>query len=100
MGVHLLLGPPDGMDTVVPGSAPITSVGRSPKQTIVQPIFSQENLEQHLDDFVIDIIGDVDLLVLDVGTSTLRPNRWAKTIDDLHDDELIEGRSSRHKSKQ
>lgn len=36
----------------------------------------------------------------DVSTSTLRPKWWAKTIGDLRDTELIEGRTSRNKSKQ
>eukprot|EP00253_Pinus_taeda_P002074 PITA_02074 len=36
----------------------------------------------------------------DIGSSTLRPKWWAKTIGDLRDDELLEGRTSRHKSKQ
>eukprot|EP00253_Pinus_taeda_P002353 PITA_02353 len=36
----------------------------------------------------------------DIGSSTLRPKWWAKTIGDLWDNELLEGRTSRHKSKQ
>eukprot|EP00253_Pinus_taeda_P004550 PITA_04550 len=36
----------------------------------------------------------------DIGSSTLRPKWWAKTIGDLRDNELLEGRTSRHKSKQ
>eukprot|EP00253_Pinus_taeda_P036060 PITA_36060 len=36
----------------------------------------------------------------DIGSSTSRPKWWAKTIGDLRDDELLEGRTSRHKSKQ
>lgn len=36
----------------------------------------------------------------DIGSSTLRPKWWAKTIGDLQDNELIEGRTSRHKSKE
>eukprot|EP00253_Pinus_taeda_P014834 PITA_14834 len=36
----------------------------------------------------------------DIGSSTLQPKWWAKTIGDLRDDELLEGRTSRHKSKQ
>eukprot|EP00253_Pinus_taeda_P016023 PITA_16023 len=36
----------------------------------------------------------------DIGSSTLRPKWWVKTIDDLRDDELLEGRTSRHKRKQ
>lgn len=36
----------------------------------------------------------------DIGSSTPRPKWWAKTIGDLRDDELLEGRTSRHKSKQ
>eukprot|EP00253_Pinus_taeda_P014527 PITA_14527 len=36
----------------------------------------------------------------DIGSSTLRPKWWAKTIGDLQDNELLEGRTSRHKSKQ
>eukprot|EP00253_Pinus_taeda_P022033 PITA_22033 len=35
----------------------------------------------------------------DIGSSTLRPKWWAQTIGDLRDDELLEGRTSRHKSK-
>jgi hypothetical protein len=35
-----------------------------------------------------------------VSSSTLRPKWWAKTIGDLRDDELLEGRTSRHKSTQ
>eukprot|EP00253_Pinus_taeda_P014380 PITA_14380 len=37
---------------------------------------------------------------LDIGSSTLRPKWWAKPIGDLRDNELLEGRTSRHKSKQ
>lgn len=36
----------------------------------------------------------------DMGSSTLRPKWWAKTIGDLRDNELLEGRTSRHKRKQ
>ena len=36
----------------------------------------------------------------DIGSSTLRPKWWAKTIGDLRDNELLEGRTSRNKSKQ
>ena len=36
----------------------------------------------------------------DIGSSTLRPKWWAKTISDLRPDELIEGRTSRNKSIQ
>eukprot|EP00253_Pinus_taeda_P007197 PITA_07197 len=36
----------------------------------------------------------------DIGSSTSRPKWWAKIIGDLRDDELLEGRTSRHKSKQ
>eukprot|EP00253_Pinus_taeda_P032341 PITA_32341 len=36
----------------------------------------------------------------DIGSSTLWPKWWAKTIGDLRDNELLEGRTSRHKSKQ
>eukprot|EP00253_Pinus_taeda_P032343 PITA_32343 len=36
----------------------------------------------------------------DIGSSTLRPKWWAKTIGDLRDNELLDGRTSRHKSKQ
>eukprot|EP00253_Pinus_taeda_P036695 PITA_36695 len=35
-----------------------------------------------------------------VSSSTLRPKWWAKTIGDLWDDEILEGRTSRHKSTQ
>eukprot|EP00253_Pinus_taeda_P027623 PITA_27623 len=35
-----------------------------------------------------------------VSSSTLQPKWWAKTIGDLRDDELLEGRTSRHKSTQ
>eukprot|EP00253_Pinus_taeda_P025809 PITA_25809 len=35
-----------------------------------------------------------------VSSSTLRPKWWAKTIGALRDDELLEGRTSRHKSTQ
>ncbi|MDF3686430.1 hypothetical protein [Enterobacter hormaechei] len=34
-----------------------------------------------------------------VGHSPLRPKWWAKTLADLHDDELIDGRTARKKSK-
>eukprot|EP00253_Pinus_taeda_P019794 PITA_19794 len=37
---------------------------------------------------------------LEIDSSTLRPKWWAKTIGDLWDNELLEGRTSRHKSKQ
>eukprot|EP00253_Pinus_taeda_P006371 PITA_06371 len=36
----------------------------------------------------------------DIGSSTSRPKWWAKTIGDLRDDEILEGRTSRNKSKQ
>eukprot|EP00253_Pinus_taeda_P030272 PITA_30272 len=36
----------------------------------------------------------------DIGSSTLQPKWWAKTIDDLRDNELLEGRTSRNKRKQ
>eukprot|EP00253_Pinus_taeda_P004464 PITA_04464 len=36
----------------------------------------------------------------DIGSSNLRPKWWAKTNGDLRDNELLEGRTSRHKSKQ
>ena len=36
----------------------------------------------------------------DIDSSTLRPKCWAKTIGDLRDNELLEGRTSRNKSKQ
>eukprot|EP00253_Pinus_taeda_P009126 PITA_09126 len=39
-------------------------------------------------------------IALEPSSSTLRPKWWAKTIGDLRDDELLEGRTSRHKSKQ
>lgn len=60
------------------------------------------NLSQYLypDDFVPETPGDVVPPMPDVGTSTLRPKWWAKTIGDLHEDELIEGRSARSKRKQ
>lgn len=35
----------------------------------------------------------------DIGSSTLRPKWWAKTIGDLQDSKLLEGRTSRNKSK-
>jgi len=35
----------------------------------------------------------------DIGSFTLWPKWWAKTISDLWDNELLEGRTSRHKSK-
>eukprot|EP00253_Pinus_taeda_P013227 PITA_13227 len=39
-------------------------------------------------------------IALEPSSSTLRPKWWAKTIGDLRDDELLEGRTSRHKSNQ
>eukprot|EP00253_Pinus_taeda_P033527 PITA_33527 len=36
----------------------------------------------------------------DIGSSTLWPKWWAKTIGDLQDNELLEGRTSKNKSKQ
>lgn len=36
----------------------------------------------------------------DIGSSIVWPKWWSKTIGDLRDNELLEGRTSRHKSKQ
>lgn len=71
LGVRLLLGPLDGRDTTVPSFAPVTSLAGSPRQGVTPPNFLEENLEQHPDDFVMEIPSDVGPPVLDVGTSTL-----------------------------
>lgn len=36
----------------------------------------------------------------DIGSSTLQPKWWAKTIGDLWDNEILEGRTSKNRSKQ
>eukprot|EP00253_Pinus_taeda_P006391 PITA_06391 len=46
------------------------------------------------------IAPDPSSSTTNVSSSTLRPKWWAKTIGDLRDDELLEGRTSRHKSTQ
>lgn len=66
---------------------------------VAPPNFPQENLDQHLDEFVPGIPGHVDIPDLDTGTSTLQHKRWAKTIGDLLDNELIEGKSTRSERK-
>eukprot|EP00253_Pinus_taeda_P026732 PITA_26732 len=46
------------------------------------------------------IVSEPSSFPLDIGSSTSQPKWWAKTIGDLRDDELLEGRTSRNKSKQ
>lgn len=94
MGVCLPLAPPNGKDSV-----DSTIVG-SPRHDIAPSDFPQDLLDPHPEDLAPDIPGNLLHPAANVGTSTLRPKWWAKTISDLHDDELIEGRSDRAKSKQ
>lgn len=91
LGVCLPLAPPDGRDSVVV---------QSPQQNIPPPAPPQDNLDPHLADSILATPSDVALPVSDIGTSTLQPKWYAKTISDLCDDELSEGRTARKKSKQ
>lgn len=93
MGVRLPLAPLDGRDLVD------SEVVGSPRHDIAPLDFPQDLLDPHPEELALDIPGTLHPAA-DVGTSTLRPKWWAKTIGDLHDDELIEGRSVRGKSQQ
>eukprot|EP00253_Pinus_taeda_P001686 PITA_01686 len=79
-GVLLPLGPPDGRDDA-------TSVFNN---ALLE--FPPENNAP--------VIPKPPPPTPDIGSSTLRPKWWAKTIGDLRDKELLEGRTSRNKSKQ
>eukprot|EP00253_Pinus_taeda_P006482 PITA_06482 len=82
--VLLLVGPPDGRDDaalVIDTTLPELPPENNP--SLAAPIALEPSSSPH-----------------DIGSSTPRPKWWAKTIGDLRDDELLEGRTSRHKSKQ
>lgn len=69
------------------------------RQVMVPEDFLNDNLDQHLDDLKTrspiyhDNIGVVE------ETSKKIPKWWESTIWDVQDDEMIEGQSSRGKSK-
>lgn len=96
LGVRLPLGPPDGRAPAVPVPAPtlVPSPARSPRHATAPPNFPQDS-----SNLLFDEPDPVAPPTSDVGTSTLRPKWWARTIADLHDDELIEGRTARKTSK-
>lgn len=91
VGVRLPLGSHDGRASKHSDSEDEESTDPTP------PDFSQD---LHPDDFVPETLGDVIPPMLDVGTSTVRPKWWAKTIGDLCDDELLEDKSVQQKRKQ
>lgn len=71
----------------------------SPRQVTVLEDFLEDNLDQHPDDREIGSPswdGNADL---DEEISKKRPKWWKYVIGDVRDDEMIEGRSSRGKSK-
>eukprot|EP00253_Pinus_taeda_P002078 PITA_02078 len=82
--VLLPVGPPDGRDDAV-------------------SMFDntlREHPPENNSSLAAPIAPDPSSSTTNVSSSTLRPKWWAKTIGDLRDDELLEGRTSRHKSTQ
>eukprot|EP00253_Pinus_taeda_P008054 PITA_08054 len=82
--VLLSLGPPDGRDNVA-------SVFDD-----ALPEFPPENNPP----LTATVVPEPPPPTPNIGSSTLRPKWWAKTIGDLWDNELLEGRTSKNKSKQ
>eukprot|EP00253_Pinus_taeda_P004407 PITA_04407 len=83
-GVLLPVGPPDGRDdatSVLDDTLPALPPEHNPP--LAAPIVPEPSPPPP-----------------NIGSSTLRPKWWAKTIGDLWDNELLEGRTSKHKSKQ
>eukprot|EP00253_Pinus_taeda_P027235 PITA_27235 len=82
--ILLLVGPPDGRDDVV-----------SMFDNTLPELPPENNTS-----LAAPIALDPSSSPPNVSSSTLRPKWWAKTIGDLRDDELLKGRTSRHKSTQ
>lgn len=93
LGVRLLLAPPKGRDSI--GS----KLEVTPWHVLVPPEFPQENMDQRPNDFSPSNPSHVATPNLQVDGSTLRHKWWEKLIGDVRDDELVEGTSSKGKSK-
>lgn len=100
LGVRLPLDPPDGRSpaapiapviSVIPVRTPSVSPAGSPRFVDVAPDFDLDSSDEEPDHRA---SPDAN-----VGPSPLRPKWWAKTLADLRDDELIDGRTARKKSK-
>lgn len=100
LGVRLTLGPPDGRAPVAPVAPviPVIPVQTPPASLAGSPRFVDASLEFDPDSF--DEEPDHHASpVTHVGHSPIRPKWWAKTLADLRDDELIDGRTAQKKSK-
>ena len=82
--VLLPLGPPDGRDNAA-----------SVFDDALPDLPSENNPP-----LVVPVVPEPPPSTPDIGSSTLWPKWWAKTIGDLKDNELLEGGTSRNKSKQ
>lgn len=91
LGVRLQIHPLHGRAPVVPilAPTPVPSPARSPRHAAAPPNFPQDSSDLLFDEFT-----PIAPPASNVGTYTLRPKWWAKTIVDLHDDELTEGRTT------
>lgn len=86
LGVRLPLGPPDGRVPAVSTPAPslIPSPVGSPRHAAAPPDFRHDS-----SNLLFDEPDPVAPFASNVGTSTLQPKWWAKTIAPLHDDGLM-----------
>ena len=97
LGVRLPLGPPDGrapvapVIPVIPVQTPPASPAGSPRFVDASPKFDPTSSDE-------DPVDQASPSTT-VGHSPIRPKWWAKTLADLCDDELIDGRTARNKEQ-
>ena len=95
LGVRLPSGPPDGRAPVAPAALaiPVVPVQTPPTTSTGSPRFVDASLEFDLDslDDELDPQASPDT---NVGCFPLRPKWWAKTLADLREDELIDGKTA------
>ena len=92
--------PPDGRALVAPVALviPVIPVQTPPVSLVGSPRFIDASFEFDPTSSNEDP-ADQASPSTNVGHSPIRPKSWAKTLVDLRDDELIDGRTARKKSK-